>query len=88
MYLGFASIDLRRKIISTDDYGYQTIGTYVKIYNSDAGFLNTLVAASDTGWGIPFYISETIPTVSSKEKPYSKPIEMNKYNPDTISVIC
>ena len=88
-YLGFASIDTQaKKIISTDEYGNQTIGTYVKIYNSDAGFVNNLVTTRDTGWSIPFLISpETIPTVSSKEKPYLKPIEMNKYNPDTISVI-
>lgn len=73
-YLGFASFNI--------------IGTSVKIYNSDAGFLDTEVASGYRGWDRPYFISpETIPSVPDEDLPYMKPIEMSKYNPDTVSVI-
>ena len=87
-YLGFASINTQgRKVVSTGQTGLN-YGIYVKIYNTDAGFLNTEVASSGgMEWDHPYFISpETITPVPDKDKPHIAPIEMSKYNPDTVSV--
>lgn len=82
LHVGFASVN-------TDG------DSSVKIINSDAGFISPTIDEPSkivkeypiSPYSLVLASPDTVPVTSAKDAPYLKPIDMDKYHPDTKAVV-